>query len=224
MAIYGNLYYPDSRNSTWSDIAALTWAQCDYNWISANSLQANSTASWSYVTTRTDLGAVKTFYPTTRVVWDDSQPVTIQYEYSNDDASYTRVSPQPITARYIRCNITTTGSYLTSIDTVINTNTISETASDIATSTLAGNVNMRTLPFTNFSTITAITFNANTAETKTIAGQVVSNDNQGNVKVKIVDLDTWGKTAINANVNITATGFPRITANATLGTVTITTG
>jgi hypothetical protein len=224
MAIYGNLYYPDSRNSTWSDIAALTWAQTDFNWISGNSLQANSTASWSYVTYRTDLGAVKTFYPTTRVVWDKSQPVTIQYEYSLDDATYTLVTPQPITARYIRTNITTTGSYLSSIDTLINTNTISETASDISTATLAGNVNMRTLPFTNFSTITAITFNANTTETKTIAGQVVSNDNAGNVKVKIVDLDTWGKTAINANVNITATGFPKLTANATLGTVTITTG
>ena len=87
MAVYANLYYPDSRNSTWSDISSLTWAECDYNWASGNSLQANSTASWSYTTTRTDLGAVKTFYPLTRVVWDSSQPVTIEYEYSNDDSS-----------------------------------------------------------------------------------------------------------------------------------------
>jgi hypothetical protein len=37
----------------------------------------------------------------------------------------------------------------------------------------------------------------------------------------VVDLDTWGKTAVDGNVNIVVVGFPRLVANTTLGTVSV---
>lgn len=219
MAVYGNVYYPDSRNSTWANIASLTWADADFNWASISANAANSTASWNYTTSSTDLGSRKSFYPTTQVVWDNTQPVTIQYEYSDDDVTYSTANAEPISARYIRTKITTTGAYLVSIDTQINTDARTETYNNLNTATLSGNVDYRTLNTQNFSGIQSLSVTPTATETRPVTGRLL--DTTGNVKIRIVDLDTWGKTAVDANVNIVVVGFPRLEANATLGTVTV---
>jgi len=219
MAVYGNVYYPDSRNSTWSSISTLTWADSDYNWASFGANTANATASWSYTTTATDLGSYKSFYPTTEVVWDSQQPVTIQYEYSTDGNTYVTANAEPMSGRYIRTKITTTGAWLSSINTIINTDTKTETYYNLNTATLSGNVNYRTVNTQNFSSIQSLVVTPTASETKSISGRLI--DNTGNIKIRIIDLDTWGKTAVDANVNIVVVGFPRLIANSTLGTVTV---
>jgi hypothetical protein len=60
-----------------------------------------------------------------------------------------------------------------------------------------------------------------TTETKVIQGKLLA-DNTSNIAIKIVDIDTWDRVAIDANVNIVLTGFPTLTANSTTGTVTVT--
>lgn len=223
MAVYNNRYYPDSRNSTWTSLGTMTWADATGDWASFDPVSANATASWSYTTTATDIGSVKSFYPTTQVQWDRSQPVTIEYEYSTNGSSYTTVGAVPMTARYMRTKITTTGAYLASIDTQINTDTTAESFVGIDSSTLSGNINYRSLPTSNFSTITSLAVTPATTETRPVTGKIQTNDNAGNVTIKVVDLDTWGKTSVDATVNIVVVGFPRITANASLGTVSVTT-
>lgn len=219
MAIYGNVFYPDSRNSTWANIASLTWADSTFNWASWNANAANSTSSWSFTTTATDLGSQKSFYPTSQIEWDRAQPVTIQYEHSNDDVTYTTANAEPITSRYIRTKITTTGAYLVSIDTQINTDTKTETYANINTATLTGNVNFRTVNTQNFSGIQSLVITPTSTESRPLSGRLM--DPLGNIKIRVVDLDTWGKTAVDGNVNIVVVGFPRLTANATLGTVSV---
>lgn len=219
MAVYGNLYYPDSRNSTWADISTLTWADGDYNWASFSANSANATASWSYTTTATDLGSYKSFYPTTDVVWDDTQPVTIQYEYSTDGNTFVLANAEPMSGRYMRTKITTTGAWLASIDTEINTDTRTESYYNLDTATLSGNVNYRTLSTQNFSSIQSLSVTPTATETRPVTGRLL--DSTGNIKIRVIDLDTWGKTAVDANVNIVVVGFPRLVANATTGTVTV---
>ena len=219
MAVYGNVYYPDERNSTWANIATVTWANSTFNWASFDANAANSTASWSFTTSATDLGSYKSFYPTTEVDWDNRQPVTIQYEYSTDGNTYVTANAEPISSRYIRTKITTTGAYLTSINTTVNTDTRTETYYNLDTATLAGNVNYRTVNTQNFSGIQTLVVTPTAAETRPLTGRLI--DPTGNIKIRIVDLETWGKTAVDGNVNIVVVGFPRLVANTTLGTVSV---
>lgn len=220
MAVYNNRYYPDSQAVTWADLGTRSWAEFDYNWTSGNTTIANASVTWSYTTTATDLGTVKSFYPTTQVVWDDAQPVTIAYEYSTDGSSYTSTGAGPITARYIRTNVTTSGSYLTSIQTDINYDPKIETLYNVDTSTLSGNVTHRILNTNNFSRVQSISITPATTETRPISGQLVSNDT-GNITIRAVNLDTWDKVAVDATVNIVVVGFPALTANTATGTVSV---
>lgn len=220
MAVYNNRYYPDTRNSSWSDISTLTWADSDLNWTSFSSNANVSSSSWSYTTTATDLGSNKWFYPTTYVIWDNTQPVTINYEYSTDGSSYTTANAEPMYGRYLKTKITTTGSYLTKIETLVNTQAKTETYYNLNTSTLSGNVSHKILDTSNFSKVQSVTITSAITETKSVQGYLVSN-NTDSITIRVIDLDTWDKVAVDANVNIVVVGFPKITANATSGTVSV---
>jgi hypothetical protein len=221
MAVYNNRYYPDTRNSTWSDISTLSWSDSDLDWSNFNANIGNASVSWSYTTNATDLGSSKWFYPVTQVLWDDSEPVTIQYEYSNDDSTYTTANAEPMYGRYVKTKITTDGAYLTSIQTFIETEPVVETYYNLNTSTLSGNVDYRTLSTASFSQVQSVTITPSITETKPVQGRLVSN-NTDSITIRIVDLDTWDKVSINANVNIVVVGFPKLTANSTTGTVSVT--
>jgi hypothetical protein len=221
MAIYNNNYYPDSRNSTWADIADLTWADATYDWSAFSPTSSNATATWSYTTDAQDLGSQKTFYPTTEITWDSSKPITITYDYSQDGTTYYNTQPGSITARYIKTNVSTAGSYVGSIFTQINYNPTSETHYNLNTATLAGNVNYRTLDTNNFSSIQSVSVTPAVSETRPVAGRLIAN-NTGNIQLRIVNLDTWDKVAVDANVNIVVTGFPFLTTNANAGIVAVT--
>jgi hypothetical protein len=221
MAIYNNNYYPDSRNSTWANTASFTWAESDYNWSSFSANAAVSTSTWSYSTSATDLGSQKTFYPTTEVTWDDTKPITITYDYSLDDTTYYNTQPGSITARYFKTNVSTAGSYVGSIFTQVNYNPTSETYYNLNTVTLSGNVNYRILNTNNFSSIQSVAVTPSITETRPVAGRLLANDT-GNIQLRIVNLDTWDKVAVDANVNIVVTGFPYLTTNANAGIVAVT--
>jgi hypothetical protein len=221
MAIYNNTYYPDSRNSTWDDIASLTWADSTYNWSAFSPTSANASATWSYSTSAQDLGSAKTFYPTTQVDWDRKQPIYITYDYSLDGNVYYNTQPGSITARYLKTNVTTSGSYVGSIYTQANYNPTAETHYNLDTSTLSGNVNYRILDTNNFSSIQSITITPSLTESRPLVGKLIAN-NTGSIQFKVIDLDTWDKVAVNGNVNIVVTGFPYLTTNPQAGVVVVT--
>lgn len=218
MAVYNNNYYPDSRNSTWADIADLTWADSTFNWSAFSPTSANATATWSYTTSAEDLGSQKTFYPTTEVEWDSSSPIYISYDYSQDGTTYYNTQPGSITARYLKTNVSTAGSYVGSVFTQVNYNPRSETHYNLDTSTLSGNVNYRTLDTNNFSSIQSITITPGLTETRPLSGRLLAN-NGANVQIRIVNLDTWDKVAVDGNVNIVVSGFPFLTNNPNTGSV-----
>jgi hypothetical protein len=218
MSVFNNRYYPESRSSTWSDISALTWADADQDWLTISANAANTSVAWSYVSTATDLGSRRSFYPETTVEWDDSQPVTITYLVSDDDVTYTTYTPQPLEGRYLKTQINTSGAWLSSITTTIQTEPRIETWYNLNSNTLPGNVTHRTLTTNNFSRITSVTVTAATTETRPVAGQLIAN-NTGNITLRVIDLDTWDKVAVDANVNIVVAGFPRLTSNSIQGIV-----
>jgi hypothetical protein len=223
MAVYNNRYYPDTAISTWQDLAdaGATWADCDQDWITASALVPGAGANWSYTTDATDLGTSKWFYPTTTVSWDDTEPVAITYLVSNDDSTYTELSPGVLNGRYIKTKITTAGAWLASINTDINTTPITETHYDLSTSTLSGTVDARVLSTARFSQIQSVVITAGVSETRAIQGQIISN-NSGSITFRVIDVDTWAKVAVDANVNIVIVGFPNIVEDQDAGTVSIT--
>lgn len=224
MAIYNNRYYPDTNLATWQDLEddAITWGDSDVNWIRFSANVTGVGGSWSYTTTATDLGAAKWFYPTTTVRWDDSEPVTIDYQYSQDDVTYTTANAEPMFGQYVRTRITTEGDYLESISTTINTEPRVETYLSVNTAALSGNVDSRTFATPGFSQIQSVLITPSSTETRVIQGQLLA-DNTSTISIKIVDIDTWDRVSVDANVNIVLTGFPQLTANTATGTVTITT-
>lgn len=223
MAVYNNRYYPDTNLITWQDLAddAITWGDSTQDWISFSANVTGVGGSWSYTTTATDLASSKWFYPTTTVAWDDTQPVTIQYEYSTDGSTYTTANAEPMFGRYVRTKITTDGQYLESISTAINTEPKVETYFNVNTAALSGNIDSRTFTTPGFSKIQSVVITPATTETKVIQGQLLA-DNTSNISIRVVDVDTWSRVSTDANVNIVLTGFPTLTANSTTGTVTVT--
>jgi hypothetical protein len=219
MAIFNNRYYPDSRLITWANTSAYTWEQSDQNWLTVNSTSNVSSLTWSYTSDATDLGSIKSFYPTTEVDWDTTSPVTIEYLYSSDGNAYTTVSPGgSITARYLKTQITTAGSFLSSINTNINYTPITETYYNLDTTTLSGNTTHRRLNANRFSTVQSITITSAVSETRPIQGQLIENQS-GNVIIRAINLDSWDKLAVDANVNIVVVGFPYLTTDANVGVV-----
>jgi len=222
MAIYNNRFFPDTNLATWQDLAddAITWADSTENWISISANVTGVGGSWNFTTTATDLGSSKWFYPTTTVRWDDEEPVTIDYEYSVDDVSYTTANAEPMFGRYVRTRITTEGAYLESIATTINTEPRVETYLSVNTAALSGNVDSRTFPTPGFSQIQSVLITPSSVETRIIQGQLIT-DNTSNIEISVRDVDTWGQITTDANVNIVLTGFPQLVANTQTGTVTI---
>ena len=218
MAVFNNRFYPDQNLVTWANIAAVTWGNADVNWVSANSSLPTYSQAWTSNTDVTDLGSIKSFYPVTSVEWDDTYPVTITYEVSLDGTTFTEYSAGPLTGRYLKTKINTQGQYLSSISTEIQTAPIIETYYNINSADLPGNVTHRRLSTNSFSQIQSVTITSAVTESRPIGGQIVENTT-GNVIIRAIDLDSWGKVATNANVNIVVVGFPRLIVNANIGYV-----
>lgn len=204
MALYS------TRTYDWQDLAddGVTWA----DWVewTGNGTTINGSTGYDdlvHTTDANDLGSVTTFYPTTVV--DALGTVTVTYETSNDDVTYTPVSPGIFTARYIKTVVTvanaTTTAELYSIESEYNNDPVSESFKDLSISSSG-----TTLPITRtYGSLAGIT--ASTAQN---IQAVLTDTTPSAPEVTCYDMDTWGKIAVNATASITLTGYPLVAADA----------
>jgi len=202
----GRIYNSDEFD--WSDLTA--WSAYT-NWRGFGSGLGIST-TLAYTLTRVDLEQAGPSIPHTStsalgtLVWT--------WETSANDSAWASATP-PFTKRYIRPTVTITnaGAAPALISASVGFDvapTLSELQVDVDTSTLGGSVGARTLTLQRtFATITDIQIRAGESETNNI--QAWATDlSTPNPVIKIVDLDTWGKSDTDATVRIEILGFAGI--------------
>lgn len=227
MAVHQNRYYPDELEVTWANIASqnYTWANGTGNW----STWISTNQSWQYISSALDLGTRRTGYPLSNAIFDrgtatNPRTCNISYQISDDNITYTNVSPGVFSGRYVKTVATITGSWLERLETTMNFDTVTETFTNINTATLSGTVDSRLLPTTQVNLVVHVSSQSSIGNYSTSAYDVdVLSSNSAGVSIVLKDLDTWGKANVDvSNIDFTVSGYPRVTANATLGLVSIT--
>jgi len=215
-------YYDATRLATWGGLTTSTWGDCTYDW---QSCIAPTYSEYTYTSTVADIGTTPGWViPITTVKasgTDGDYPVTISYECSLDNSTWTAYSVGVLYGRYFRVVVTTAKDYLISIATEYRSATSSKSYSDLDTSTISGTIDDRDLP-QSFSKIISVNSSASASTTKPI--QLVVNDyTPSTFSFKLIDLDSWGKVSTDATINLLIQGLPNVSANATTGTVRVST-
>lgn len=245
MPVYNNRYYPQEQAVTWADLepddglymaadyvvadyvatepgGGFTWGNGTANW---NSWE-ESNVSWSYVTTTNiDLGQIRSGYPISTAQFDtggdNDKTCLISYQTSTDGITYTNVSAGILTGRYVRTVVTSNGSYLSRLETTIKFDTEQEVFTAINTAALSGTVNGRILNLSSVGNIAHISSQNSVGNYSASSYDIdVISANTDSFTFVVKDLDTWAKANVDVNnLDILVQGFPKIAANARLGTV-----
>lgn len=243
MAVYNNRYYPDELAVSWGDLAGsgsnlyveadyvvtdyvsdstgLGWGDGVANWHT----WTNSAVSWSYITSSLDLGSVRTGYPVSSAEWDRGDPAApttclISYQTSNDNSTFSNASAGTLTGRYIKTVVTTTGSYISRIETTMNFDTVQQAWTGVNTAVLAGTVSGRTLDKDIVGNIAYVSAENSVGTYSRSSYDIdVLSETADDFTFVVKDLDTWGRANVDAVLDIVAQGYPRVAANAALGRV-----
>ena len=218
MPAFDHKYYDSSRVVTWADLGSTTWADADWDW---QSFTEPTHSDWTYTTTAFDIGRKCWVVPETFVTSSGSPgdyPVTISYSISDDNVSFTPIPAQGFNARYVKVVVTTAKDYITGIQSDYYQDAKVFSATDVNTSTLTGTTSARQLPITTLSAITSATFTPDVSETRPLLF-TVSDYTPATFTFAVKNLDTWGKVAVDATINITVWGLPSITVDTVGGSV-----
>ena len=166
-----------------------------------------------------DLGAVINVVPVVTCTTNTTTAHVISFEISDDDSSYSAASAGALTARYIKTKvvITNTGARpgFTFLQAQFNKDVVSNSLFNQDTSGYAGSSASRTIPITRtFSKILLVQGAQSQSETdSTYAVQCTDYSNTA-PKLKVIDLDTFGKVDADATIDILVSGLPGITTTA----------
>ena len=169
-----------------------------------------------------DLGSVRTVYPLVNVITNTDTAHTIQFITSNTGAfsgEESTVSAGVLTARYIKVKVTVTNTTerpgIEELQFQYLADIISETILDVAV--IHDTQDEFELPIKNsYSKILGVTELEHTG-----TRQVLLTDSTATApKVRVVDLDTWGKISSDTTVSVSLVGYPNITT-ATNGDVVL---
>ena len=166
-----------------------------------------------------DLGAVLNVVPTVVCVTNTSTAHVISFEISDNDSSYSAASAGALTARYIKTKVVVTNTAarpgFTFLQASFIQDVINESLFNKDTSTLTGSSASRTIPITKtFSKILLVQGAQSQSETdSTYAVQCTDYSNTA-PKLKVIDLDTFGKVDADATIDILVSGLPGITTTA----------
>ena len=199
-----------TRTYDWQDLAddSVTWA--DWLQWTGNGTTINGSTGFDdlvYTSGAKDFGVSRLFYALV-----DAQSVgthSIKLLISDDDVTYTEVTPNSHTARYVKVKITVANALasaqLTSFDAQFYFDPISESFDDLSISASG-----TTLPIAQtYGNVTGITGSS----ARNI--QVVLTDETASAPVVTAyDMDTWGKIAVATTATITVTGMPSITTDS----------
>lgn len=206
-----------TRTYDWQDLAddGVTWA----DWLewTGNGTTINGSTGFDdlvYTSVAKDFGISRLFYGVVSVRSNGTSN-TIKFLISDDDISYTEVTPSAHTARYVKVKITVTNATetatLDSFDAEFYFDPITEIFDNLSISS-AGT----SLPIArSYSTLTGVT-----SSTPQNIQVVLTDDTASAPEVTAYDLDTWGKVATNTTASITLTGLPSVTTDS-LGNVVL---
>lgn len=170
-----------------------------------------------------DLGAVINVVPVVVCETNTSTAHVITFEISDDDSSYSAASIGALTARYIKTKVVVTNSAARPGFTLLRSEFIKDVISNSLfnqdTSGYAGSSASRTIPITKtFSKILLVQGAQSQSETDSTYAVLCTDYSNTAPKLKVVDLDTFGKVAADATIDILVSGLPGITT-ATSGDV-----
>ena len=214
-----------------TNAAEFTFTQAPATWSAYTSwdgfgdtLQAGGSISTTltFLSDAVDLGAVINVVPVVTCETNTTTAHTISFQTSNDNVSYSAASTGPLTARYIKTQVVVTNTSARPGFTLLRAefikDTISETFIGLDTSTLSGSTNNRQIPVTkSYSKVLQVTGSRTDdagANDAPITVQPNDKTTSGGPTIFCMDLDTWGKTNIDAVIDVTVVGLPGITTTA----------
>lgn len=207
-----------TSNPTWSTLTGNSWANCSGTWYDpTNTASGNITV----VSESTDIGELAWVWPTTTVTASDlgNLGATISYQTSTDNVTYANAAVGSLYGRYFKTVLAVDADELYSVSTEYHQEITTKTYQNLDTSTLTGSTSQRSIDVsTDFSQIFGVVVNAAAAETRLLIIDV-ANTNTSNLAFSIKDVDTYGKIAVDGNVNITITGYPAVELDAAVGVV-----
>jgi hypothetical protein len=166
-----------------------------------------------------DLGAVINVVPVVICLTNTSTAHTISFEISDDNVSYSAASAGALTARYIKTKVVVTNTSARPGFTLLQSEFIKDVISNSLfnqdTSTYAGSSASRTIPITKtFSKILLVQGAQSQSETDSTYAVLCTDYSNTAPKLKVVDLDTFGKVDADATIDILVSGLPGITTTA----------
>ena len=174
----------------------------------------------TFLSDAVDLGAIKNVIPMASCITNTTVAHVISFQTSDDNISYSAVSAGVLTARYIKTQVVVTNTAArpgfynlasTMVEDVIN-----ESLFNQDTSGYAGSSASRTIPITkSYSKILLVQGAQSVSETDSTYAVMCTDYSNTAPKLKVIDLDTFGKVAADATIDILMSGLPGITTIAT---------
>jgi hypothetical protein len=207
-----------TTNPTWTSLSGNSWGNCSGFWYDPLNTATGNIAVISNVT---DLGEVAWVWPTTTVISSElgNLGAIISYQTSTDNVTFTNAAVGSLFGRYFTTVLAVDADELYSVSTEYHQEITTKTYQDLDTTTLTGNTSQRSINVsTDFSKIFGVIVNAAESETRLLVIDV-ANTTPSNLTFSVRDVDTYGKIAVDGNVNITITGYPAVELDATTGVV-----
>jgi hypothetical protein len=207
-----------TNNNTWGNLTGNTWGNCFGSWPNPLNTASGNVTVTSEVT---DLGQEGWVWPTTTIdtAGIGNLGATISYQTSTDNSTFTSAQVGPLYGRYFTTVIQADTDALFSVFTEYNTDITTKTFQDLNSATLTGNTSQRRLDVSDdFSKIFGVVLNSSGSEANIIIVDI-ANTATSNLAFTLRNVDTYGKVAVDGNVNITITGYPSVELDTTTGTV-----
>lgn len=169
----------------------------------------------TFLSDAVDLGAVINVVPVVTCTTNTTTAHVISFQTSNDNVSYSAASTGPLTARYIKTQVVVTNTSARPGFTLLRAefikDPISESLFNVAVTHSSDEFTLTETK--SYSKILSITGTQNSAVSGSYA--VIPTDYTVTApKVKVVNLDTFGKVTADVNIDVTINGLPGITTTA----------
>ena len=169
----------------------------------------------TFLSDAVDLGAVINVVPVVTCETNTTTAHVVSFQTSNDNVSYSAASTGPLTARYIKTQVVVTNTSARPGFTLLRAefikDPISESLFNVAVTHSSDEFTLTETK--SYSKILSITGTQNSAVSGSYA--VIPTDYTVTApKVKVVNLDTFGKVTADVNIDVIINGLPGITTTA----------
>lgn len=206
-----------TSTSTWSSLTS-AWTTYTGTWSDPG---GSATGNISVSSNVVDIGELAWVWPETTVgaLGIGNLGVTISYQTSTDNSSWSSASAGTLYGRYFKTDIEADADELLDVLTTYNQDITTKTYQELNSTTLTGTTAQRSLDVSNdFSKIFGVVVNASATEANIIIVDI-ANTSTANLAFTLRNVDTYGKVAVDGNVNITITGYPAVELDTAAGIV-----